>query len=341
MNTADRERPIPTITDHDQLIKTLLKTFFREYLELFLPDLAAQLLLDDPDHPVMFLDKELFTDFPTGDRRHLDVFARVWTRQGTAEHILIHNETQETNDALQDVSPYDPRALQWLLDDKKPLPLGLRMLLYTAQTQQLHFPTPVIPIATWFVPGKGQIGLRRCDYTPYGAGLGVSYFCICLPDLFAEDYLSRDNPVAYGLAVRMRPRQLSKVGVALASRRLILRDGRLSPLQRDLLWNFSKTYATLSPTEEHDMQAQMEKAEDRDLQEADLTWAGKHYYHGIKDGRTEGRTETLRQSIKDLVVFLPAEVTPERQDRLANMTLPELDALWKHLLTHRTWPQDR
>ena len=44
--------------DHDALFKLLLTAFFREFIDLVAPDLAAAL---DPAPPV-FLDKESFAD---------------------------------------------------------------------------------------------------------------------------------------------------------------------------------------------------------------------------------------------------------------------------------------
>jgi hypothetical protein len=46
------------LTDHDCLFKELLITFFWEFIQLFLPDVAAQL---DPTS-LKALDKEIFTD---------------------------------------------------------------------------------------------------------------------------------------------------------------------------------------------------------------------------------------------------------------------------------------
>ena len=44
--------------DHDRLFKELLTTFFVEFIELFLPDVAAYLEGDS----IEFLDKEVFTE---------------------------------------------------------------------------------------------------------------------------------------------------------------------------------------------------------------------------------------------------------------------------------------
>ena len=50
------------MSEHDQLFKELLTTFFVEFVELFLPEVHAFL---DPGS-ITFLDKEVFTDLTSG-----------------------------------------------------------------------------------------------------------------------------------------------------------------------------------------------------------------------------------------------------------------------------------
>ncbi len=51
--------------DHDPLFKELLRTFFIEFIELFLPEVASYL---DPG-AIEFLDKEMFSDLGLNLRR--------------------------------------------------------------------------------------------------------------------------------------------------------------------------------------------------------------------------------------------------------------------------------
>src|SRR4051794_35121014 len=76
--------------DHDQIFKELLRTFFREFMELFFPSVAARLDFDR----VTFLDKETFTDLPQGKQREADVVAQVYTLDGQPEIILTHIEVE-------------------------------------------------------------------------------------------------------------------------------------------------------------------------------------------------------------------------------------------------------
>ena len=52
---------------HDQLFKEVLKAYFREFLQLFFPDVAEHLDFETR----RFLDKEHFTDTTKGSRREI------------------------------------------------------------------------------------------------------------------------------------------------------------------------------------------------------------------------------------------------------------------------------
>ena len=73
--------------DHDRLFKELLSTFFVEFIELFLPELAAYL----DRHSLVFLDKEIFTDVTSGQRHEADLIARAKFR-GQDSFFLVHVE---------------------------------------------------------------------------------------------------------------------------------------------------------------------------------------------------------------------------------------------------------
>jgi hypothetical protein len=72
------------LTSHDQLAKDLFRTFFADFLRLAAPEVADRLRLAEAD----FQDKQAFTDWPAGDRREMDLLAKVprieWTRPARA-----------------------------------------------------------------------------------------------------------------------------------------------------------------------------------------------------------------------------------------------------------------
>lgn len=59
--------------DHDRLFKELLSTFFSEFIELFLPDVAGYIERDS----ISFLNQEIFTNITSGERREVDLLAQV------------------------------------------------------------------------------------------------------------------------------------------------------------------------------------------------------------------------------------------------------------------------
>ncbi|MBI4530666.1 MAG: Rpn family recombination-promoting nuclease/putative transposase, partial [Candidatus Latescibacteria bacterium] len=77
------------MTDHDHLFKELLRTFFVEFLDLFLPAVRDYLEAESP----VFLDKEVFTDITAGERYEADVVVQARFR-GEPSCFLIHVEHQ-------------------------------------------------------------------------------------------------------------------------------------------------------------------------------------------------------------------------------------------------------
>jgi hypothetical protein len=62
--------------EHDRLFKSLLTTFFVEFLELFFPELTRDLNRES----IEFLDKEIFTDIGSGERHEVDLLAKAKLR---------------------------------------------------------------------------------------------------------------------------------------------------------------------------------------------------------------------------------------------------------------------
>ncbi|WP_256871871.1 Rpn family recombination-promoting nuclease/putative transposase [Nostoc sp. TCL26-01] len=75
--------------DHDRLFKELLSTFFIEFLDLFLPQVASQIDRDS----IQFLPQEVFTDVTSGEKKEIDLLAQV-RYQEQETYFLIHVENQ-------------------------------------------------------------------------------------------------------------------------------------------------------------------------------------------------------------------------------------------------------
>ncbi len=75
--------------DHDRIFKELISTFFLEFLELFLPELASTI---DP-HSITFLQQEYFADLVEGEEQIIDLLVSA-KQAGTDATFLIHIEPQ-------------------------------------------------------------------------------------------------------------------------------------------------------------------------------------------------------------------------------------------------------
>jgi hypothetical protein len=99
--------------DHDQRLKVLLKEVFEAFFLGFFPDWAARFEFTDID----WLDKELFLAAPDGERRQLDLVARLKLRPGAPPPregvndlvALVHVEI-ESRDSI---AAFRPRMIDY------------------------------------------------------------------------------------------------------------------------------------------------------------------------------------------------------------------------------------
>src|SRR5687767_13946125 len=120
----------PDAPDHDQRLKVLLKEFFEQFLRCFFPDWADRFEYSD----VTWLDKEVFLAPPQGEKRFLDLVARLRLRPGVEPPLagfselvgLVHVEVE----SRESVQPLRPRMFEYYTqlrrDSQLPvLPIGL------------------------------------------------------------------------------------------------------------------------------------------------------------------------------------------------------------------------
>lgn len=114
---------------HDQLFKDVLRTFFRDFMGTFFPDVAARLDFSR----ITFLEKELFTDLPEGEQRDADLVVQTYTLDGELEFVLIHIEVEAWRRGT----------------------FPARMHEYYMMLRLRHR-VPVLPIAIFLSPGAGD-----------------------------------------------------------------------------------------------------------------------------------------------------------------------------------------
>lgn len=129
------------MSDHDQRFKTLLQEFFGDFFQLFFPHWAERFDFSR----VEWLDKEVFIDPPQGQRRYLDIVAKVPTRLSVA---LQRPDQPETWIALIHIE---------IEQADKVTGLRPRMFDYYVQLRRQH-QLPVLPIALYLQVGLEGLG---------------------------------------------------------------------------------------------------------------------------------------------------------------------------------------
>ncbi len=260
--------------DHDHLFKELLGAFFREFLELFVPDLAAQLR----PGPIVFEDKETFDDLLTGHRHVMDLVARVRLRGGAGE-IHVHLEPQARWQRVFSQRMFDYGAVLWLRRRLPVYPIAV-----------LSFPRPRKPQPDYFdieLPGLHVLRFR--------------YRVVHLGALDWRDFEKRENPVAAALMARMHIAPEERPHVRLACLRLIARLD-LDDAHTALLTGFVSTYLRLSPAEQTLFEreaARVPRAERKKVMQFDGIWNEETLARGIAQGRREGALSIVHALLKN------------------------------------------
>jgi len=242
---------------HDQVFKDLIGRFLPDFLTLVAPEPAGRLDLSD----WKLLDKEVFTDWPKGRRRDLDFLAGV-PLAGGGGTALVHVEIEARS--RRDV--------------------GFRLARYHMQIRLRHG-RPVLPILVCLRGGKPGIHFESM----IGAELGpeivrFNYYSFGLARSRAEEYLAKDQPLAWALAALMkRPRSMSRAEHKMACLRRI-NAAPLDGLSNFLLANCVETYLQLTGRDAEEMkvlEAQGGTEEVRVMRRK-LTWAEQIFEEGVR-----------------------------------------------------------
>jgi predicted transposase YdaD len=164
------------MTDHDRLFKELLSTFFVEFLELFLPQVAREI---DPDS-VSFLPQEYFADLTAGETKIVDLLAQV-RLAGQEVGFLIHLEAQSSSKAN----------------------FARRMFFYFALLHQKYLQR-IYPIVLFSFdePYREEPNRYLVEFDDLKV-MEFNFFTIQLNRLNWRDFLNQRNPVAAALMAKM------------------------------------------------------------------------------------------------------------------------------------------
>jgi hypothetical protein len=260
------------LTSHDQLSKSLIKIFFADFLRLVAPESSSRLRAGE----ATFLDKEAFTDWPTGDRREMDLLATVPADQEELP-LLVHVEIE-----TEARSGMDHRLWEYY------------MLL------RLRHKLPILPILVNLRGGRS--GVRR-EVLREGfertATAVFRYRVLGLSGCRAEDWLAQPEPIAWAFAALMRPGSWSRAELKLECLRRIAASG-VSGLRKQILVDWVETYVQLSEQDALDLQRLLDLEGNEEIKAMELTWLGKAEARGIAQGSetaTRQAVERMRRVV--------------------------------------------
>lgn len=213
--------------DHDRLFKELLSTFFLDFLDLFLPQVASQI----DRNSIQLLPQEVFNDVTSGEKKEIDLLAQVrYQQQDTC--FLIHVENQSYTETA----------------------FAKRMFKYFARLHE-KYDLPIYPVVIFSFdePKRAEPQNYRVTFGDLKV-LEFQFVAIQLNRLSWRDFLTQPNPVAAALMSKMNISKQERPQVKAECLRL-LATLKLDPARMQLISGFVDTYLRLDDTEKQVFQA--------------------------------------------------------------------------------------
>ncbi|KST68958.1 Rpn family recombination-promoting nuclease/putative transposase [Mastigocoleus testarum] len=217
--------------DHDRLFKELISTFFIEFIDLFLPQVASEIDRDT----IQFLPQEVFTDITSGDKKEIDLLAKVKYQQQDT-FFLIHIENQSYTESE----------------------FPKRMFKYFARLHE-KYDLPIYPVVIFSFdkPKRPEPQSYNVRFTDLNV-LEFNFTAIQLNRLSWRDYLTQKNPVAAALMAKMNIPVKERPQVKAECLRL-LTTLKLDPARMQLISRFVDVYLDLNSVEEEIFMAAVDK----------------------------------------------------------------------------------
>ena len=288
--------------NHDRLFKGLLTTFFVEFVQAFLPDMAAYL----DTTSLEFLDKEVFTDITVGESREVDIVVKARFR-GQDAFFLIHVENQSS---AQSGFPK-------------------RMFLYFARLHE-KYDLPIYPVVIFSYDKPKRAEPRRYTVAfPGETVLQFKYKVIQLNRLSWRQFVKQPNPVAAALMSKMKMSPQDRPRVKVECLRL-LATLKLDPARTRLIGNFIDSYLKLTTVETKKYERELATLAP-DEKEATVEMMSSWERIGLERGLQEGRQEGKEDLVVRLITKRFGSVSPQVTQRLDQMPTDQLDALGEAL----------
>jgi hypothetical protein len=261
--------PQPDPPDHDQRLKVLLKEFFGSFFACFFPAWATRFEFAQID----WLDKELFLAPPQGERRQLDLVARLKLRPdappphaGASDLVALVHVEVESRDSV--------------------VAFRLRMFDYYIQLRR-DTGLPVLPIALFL-----RVGLDGRGWDAYEEHfwerqiVRFEYAYVGLPGLKAEEFATGENLLGVALSALMRQPAERRAELYAEGLKRIAGSGE-NDFKRFLLAECLEAYADLDEAEKERLQALLHAEAYREVEPLMKTT----YERGIEAGKAEAYHE--------------------------------------------------
>jgi hypothetical protein len=182
---------------------------------------------------------------------------------------------------------------------RKDRDIARRMFLYAAWLID-RYGLPVWPILVTSYARPQQAEVNRYEITLRGWSILLfNYEVVQLNRLDWRDYLKRPNPAAAALMARMNIAPADRVRVKAEILRLLL-TLRLQAEKAQLILGFVETYLELTAQEELKLRRQVDTLASKDREQImRMLLPGERL--GLSKGRQEGRLETLREGVLDIL----------------------------------------
>ncbi len=292
----------PETPDHDQRFKTLVVEFFREFLTLFFLEWAERFDYGD----ITWLTQEVFPDPPQGERRAMDLVARLRLKPGVEPPIpggppgglvLIHLEV-ESNDRI---AGFRQRFFNYYVDLRRKHNL------------------PVWPIGLFLRVGLEGVGWTEYTETFWGRRLlEFTFAYVGLPALDAETYLSGENLLGVALSSLMRVSRERRAELRAEGLDRIARGGQ-NDWRRYLLAETLQAYSELDRAEWESFQALLITPKYQEARQMGMTM--------VDHARMDGELAAFRRMAVKLMETKFGTVSQPMRERLNTLSIEQLDQL--------------
>ncbi len=292
--------------DHDQRFKSLLREFLPEFFALFFPDWAPRFDFTETE----WLDQEAFLDPPAGEKRILDVVAKVPTRvpvpdpagRGADHSVVVVDVEIESPERATDVRP--------------------RMLWYYEHLRH-RYSLPVVPVCLFLRVGLDGLGWDAYEERLWDRVLlRFEYAYIGLPALDGLTYYHGANLLGLALSALMKLPAADRARIKAEGLARIARSQENSA-RKEFLTECFNNYLELDPADVPEF----------NRLQAELFPEGKEMVNTIEDrGRLLEKREMLYKQLKQKFDPLPEDV----KHRLELLPVERLDEIVLTILTARS-----